>query len=43
MDRKIRVGVIGLGHIAHIAELPALAEQPDVEIVAAYALSLIHI
>ena len=39
MDRKIRVGVIGLGHIAHIAELPALAEQPDVEIVAAYARS----
>lgn len=39
MNRKIRVGVIGLGHIAHIAELPALAEQPDVEIVAAYARS----
>lgn len=36
MDRKIKAGVVGLGHIAHIAELPALSEMENVEIVAAY-------
>lgn len=36
MEKKIRVGVVGLGHIAHIAELPALAEMEQVEITAAY-------
>lgn len=36
MDRVIKVGVMGLGHIAHIAELPALSEMKSVEIVAAY-------
>lgn len=36
MDRIIKVGVLGLGHIAHIAELPALSEMKNVEIVAAY-------
>ncbi len=35
MSKIIRVGVIGLGHIAHIAELPVLAEMKDIEIVAA--------
>ncbi len=33
---KIRVGVIGLGSIAHIAELPALSEIPEAQIVAAF-------
>ena len=33
---KIRVGVVGLGKIAHIAELPALSEMKNVEIVAAF-------
>ncbi len=36
MEKMIRVGVVGLGHIAHIAELPALAEMKQVEIAAAY-------
>lgn len=36
MDKKVRVGVAGLGKIAHIAELPALSEMENVEIVAAF-------
>ena len=36
MEQKIKVGVVGLGHIAHIAELPALSEMSNVEIVAAF-------
>lgn len=36
MEKKIRVGIVGLGHIAHIAELPALAEMKQIEITAAY-------
>lgn len=36
MSRLIRAGVIGLGSIAHIAELPALSEMADVQIVAAF-------
>lgn len=35
MSNKVKVGIIGLGAIAHIAELPALAGIPDVKIVAA--------
>jgi len=37
MKRTIRVGVVGLGKIAHIAELPALSEIPEAKIVAAYS------
>ena len=36
MGKRIKVGVVGLGKIAHIAELPALAEMDNVDIVAAY-------
>ena len=39
MERIVKVGVVGLGHIAHIAELPALSEMKNVEIVAAYDFS----
>lgn len=35
MDEKVKVGVIGLGSIANIAELPSLARMKDIEIVAA--------
>lgn len=35
MEQKLKVGVIGLGAIAHVAELPSLAKMKDVEIVAA--------
>ena len=34
---KLRVGVLGLGKIAHIAQLPSLAEMEDVRIVAAHS------
>ena len=36
MNKIIKVGVVGLGKIAHIAELPALAELDNIEIVAAF-------
>lgn len=34
---KLRVGVLGLGKIAHIAQLPSLAGMDDVRIVAAHS------
>jgi len=37
MKKRIKVGVVGLGKIAHIAELPALAEINNVDIVAVFA------
>jgi len=37
MGKRIKVGVVGLGKIAHIAELPALAEMNNVDIVAVFA------
>lgn len=36
MGKRIRVGVVGLGKIAHIAELPALSEMDNVDIVAVF-------
>jgi virulence factor len=36
-DKKIRVGVVGTGAIAHIAHFPVLASLPDVEISAIYS------
>ncbi|MEZ3433979.1 MAG: Gfo/Idh/MocA family oxidoreductase [Lachnospiraceae bacterium] len=39
MCKVIKAGVIGLGHIAHIAELPALSEMEHVEIAAVYSRS----
>ncbi|MDR1534122.1 MAG: Gfo/Idh/MocA family oxidoreductase [Planctomycetota bacterium] len=37
MSDTIKVGVIGLGAIAHVAELPALSEIPGVRIVAGFS------
>ena len=37
MNSAIRVGIIGLGAIAHVAELPALSEIAGVRIAAAYS------
>lgn len=39
MGKNIKVGVVGLGNIAHIAELPALSEIKNVEIVAVFDIS----
>ena len=35
--KKYRVGLIGVGSIAHIAHLPILAARNDVEMVGAFA------
>lgn len=37
MEEKIKVGVIGVGSIAHIAHLPVLASRDDVELTAVMA------
>ena len=37
MEQKYRVGLIGVGSIAHIAHLPILAARTDVEMVGAFA------
>ena len=37
MEKRIKAGVLGLGKIAHVAELPALAEIENVDIVAAFS------
>lgn len=37
MSETVKVGVVGLGAIAHVAELPALSEIPGVRLVAAYS------
>ena len=37
MEKKYRVGLIGVGSIAHIAHLPILAARTDVEMVGAFA------
>ena len=37
MGKKYRVGLIGVGSIAHIAHLPILAARNDVEMVGAFA------
>ena len=37
MGKKYRVGLIGVGSIAHIAHLPILAARSDVEMVGAFA------
>ncbi|QAT50047.1 Gfo/Idh/MocA family oxidoreductase [Caproiciproducens sp. NJN-50] len=37
MEKKFRVGLIGVGSIAHIAHLPILAARDDVEMVGAIA------
>lgn len=36
-EKKYRVGLIGVGSIAHIAHLPILAARTDVEMVGAFA------
>lgn len=36
-EKKIRVGVIGTGAIAHVAHFPTLASLPEVEIAAIYS------
>ena len=37
MEKKYRVGLIGVGSIAHIAHLPILAARNDVEMTGAFA------
>ena len=37
MEKKYRVGLIGVGSIAHIAHLPILAARNDVEMIGAFA------
>ena len=43
MGKKYRVGLIGVGSIAHIAHLPILAARNDVEMVGAFAKSTLKV